>query len=276
MSGAQSRRGWLNLVLIALVLGLGGMAWWFTQQPVNGPQTLWSGDPARIQLLTLERRPDLNPVQKLRFEQRDGQWWMVAPHPVAANTIRLRQLFTLLDETVAADYDAAGRDLIQYELQPGHVTLRFDQQQFVLGAVNSVSRNRYVLHDNRIKLVPETIYGSAVSDWVNFVDLKLLPAAEKLTAVTLPESYPFDPSLLPLWQRASAIRLEPLPEKAAQQAQGTIVLTLEQGEPVKFMILGTGDELVLGQQERGVSYFIPAAQAAELLPGYPTEAENSD
>ncbi|MEZ5448205.1 MAG: hypothetical protein R3E89_04035 [Thiolinea sp.] len=60
---------------------------------------------------------------------------------------------------MAADYDAAGRDPDQYgRLQPGHVTLRFDQQQFVLSAVNSVSRNRYVLHDNRIKLSARKLF----------------------------------------------------------------------------------------------------------------------
>ncbi|MEZ5448206.1 MAG: hypothetical protein R3E89_04040 [Thiolinea sp.] len=70
-------RRWLNLVLIALVLGLGGMAWWFTQQPVNGPQTLWSSDPARIQMLTLGdttlircKNCGLNSVTG------NGGWWL--------------------------------------------------------------------------------------------------------------------------------------------------------------------------------------------------------
>lgn len=167
--GSMWSRFRLNGLLLLVVCGLGGLAWWFATEQQSRADLLFSGDVASINLLTLERPEDASGVKKIRFEKKGGGWLMVAPDQHQANPIRIRQLFTFINEPVAAIYDSAGRDLVQYGLQPERLIVRFNDQQFVLGAINTVSGNRYVLHDSKIKLVSEAIYGLATGSWEAFV-----------------------------------------------------------------------------------------------------------
>ncbi len=267
--GLQTRRMLLNVMLLLLVAGLGGLAWWFVNKPQAGPERIYSGALESITLITLERAAQTADAKTIRFEQREGYWWMVQPRTIMANGVRLRQLFTFLNENVVASYDAAGKDLAQYGLQPAQVTLRFNDQQYVLGTDNAVSQNRYVLHDNKIKLLPETIYGSVTGDWVNFVSLRLLPEDKQVQSVILPEGYRQTDDLANSWQNADAIRLEAGERGADAYAQANnakVVLNLSDGESLTFLVLQQADELEIIQPERGIRYFIPATQAEYLLP----------
>lgn len=167
MAGLGRSRFRLNGLLLLIICGLGVFAWWFSQRQ-TGSERLFSGDYEAINLLTLERVGDFSGEGKIRFEKKAGDWLMVAPHQRVANPTRIRQLFTLIEEPVVAVYDAAGRDLSQYGLKSGRLILRFNDQQFTLGAINSISGNRYVLHENKIKLVSEAVYGLATGSWEAF------------------------------------------------------------------------------------------------------------
>lgn len=169
MAGSVWARFRLNGLLLLLVCGLGGLAWWFSTQQQSRADLLFTGDYDSINLLTLERSANVTGVDKIRFEKNGDDWLMVAPYQRVANLTRIRQLFTFINEPVTATYDAAGRDLAQYGLKPGRLTLRFNNHQFVLGAMNTVSGNRYVLHENKVKLVSEAVYGLATGSWEAFV-----------------------------------------------------------------------------------------------------------
>ncbi len=268
MSGLQSRRLLLNFLMLLLVAGLGGLAWWFVNKPQQGPETLYSGALETINLITLERDSQVADAAKIRFEQRDGYWWMESPRKIMANGVRLRQLFTFLNEEVVASYDAAGKDLAKYGLQPAKVTLRFNDQQYVLGENNAVSQNRYILHDNQIKLVSEAIYGSVSGDWVNFVSLRLLPQGKAVKSVELPEGHVRTDDLLNSWQNADAIRLEPSDAQVdyVQASRGRVVITFVDDEQLDFLLLSAGDEVELLQPDSGIRYFVPATQVEYLLP----------
>ena len=268
MASAQIRRLWLNLLMLLLVVGLSGLAWWWLNKPQQGPETLYTGALDSINLITLQRDAKVEGASKIRFELQDGYWWMVAPRKVMANGVRLRQLFTFLNEEVTASYDAAGQDLVQYGLQPGRVTLRFNNQQYVLGETNPVSNNRYVLHNNRIKLASEAVYNSVTGDWVNFVALKLLPEGVKVKSVALPDGYEQTDDLANSWQNASAIRLEPWDKKDSdtEEAAEEIIVSLVGGGKMTFLLLKKSGEIELAQPDSGIRYVIPETQGSYLLP----------
>lgn len=169
MAGLRGSRFRLNGFLLLLVCGLAALAWWFSGQQQAGPVRLLNSTYEDIHLITLVRHQNAMDVDTLRFEKQEGEWQMVAPQQHPASVNQIRQLFTLLNEPVVAVYDSAGKDLAQYGLQPARLTLRFNNHQFVLGAINTVSGSRYVLHDNKIKLVSEAVYGLATGNWQAFL-----------------------------------------------------------------------------------------------------------
>lgn len=273
MAGVQKRRLLINLLMLSLVAGLGGIVWWSGQGEESGTQGLVALDPQQIQQIAIERRQPEDGVATIRLEKQGEAWMMRQPQSVPANAVRLRQLFTFLNEPVSGDYDAAGQDLAGFGLQPGAATLRFNQEQFVLGNTNSVSGKRYVLHNNRVKLLSEAVFSSLTGDWVNFVSLNLLGAEAVVKAVTLPAGFIQTDELVSSWQQASAIRLEPFNQPPTPAAQEQVELALQSGETLRFLLLGQGEEVILGQPERGIRYFIPAAQASYLLPTPAASAE---
>nr|CAA6829774.1 MAG: Unknown protein [uncultured Thiotrichaceae bacterium] len=159
----------LNGLLLLVICGLAIFAWWFSAQKQSGPERLFMGDYESINLLTVDRPERSAGAKKILFEKKEKHWLMVAPYLHKADPMRIRQLLTFLSEPVAATYDSAGRDLAQYGLQSTRLILRFNEQQFILGKLNTVSGNRYVLHENKIKLVSEAVYGLAIGDWESFV-----------------------------------------------------------------------------------------------------------
>lgn len=158
--GTQTRRLLVNLALLLIVAGVGGRVWWQTSQPEKSPPTLLALGKGEITRIGIVRHPGTPQADSIRMEKQPGeQWQMLEPKQAKVNHTRITQLFTLLDETVTASYDATGKDLKQYALQPGNVALTLNGQTLLFGMENPVSHQRYILHDGRIKLVSEAVYG---------------------------------------------------------------------------------------------------------------------
>lgn len=168
--GAMLRRMLLNLALLLLVAGVGVWGWQLARQPEKTSEALLSLGKGEINQLIIMLRPGTAQVQTIRMQKYAAeQWKMLEPQQANVNPVRVTQLLTLLDEVVNASYDVQGKDLTQYALQPGNVTLTLNDQTLVFGMENPVSHQRYILHNGKIKLVSEAVYGlliGAVQDWL--------------------------------------------------------------------------------------------------------------
>lgn len=263
----QARRLLLNLALLLLVAGLGGLAWWKTNQPQQQPATLLNLSRADITRVTITRHPGTAPQDKIRLERQGEHWRMLEPRQADTNPARISQLFTLLDETVQASYDATGKDLKQYGLEPAALSVAFNAETLLFGAENPVSNQRYFLHDGKLKLASEAVYGLLTGEALELVSNKLIPEGRSLKSVVLPEGYAAKTDTLQNWQSADAIRLESWDGKG--ENKGNIVLTLDDGSQINLTLLSTEGELVLTNAATGIRYSLAEPQRSQLLPNQP-------
>lgn len=260
----QARRLLLNIALLLLVAGLGGVAWWQSSQPGKQPETLLGLTRADITRVTITRQPGQNPADTIRLERQGERWRMLEPRQADTNPARISQLFTLLDETVGGSYDAAGKDLSQYGLQPGEVSVAFNDETLLFGAENPASNQRYILHGGKLKLASEAVYGLLTGEVLELVSNKLIPAGRSLKNVRLPEGHIAKADTLQNWQSADAIRLESWDGKSEQKDH--ITLTLDDGSQVELAWLSDEGELMLGNTATGILYILPETQRSQLRP----------
>ncbi len=263
MASTSRSRLFLNLVLLLLVAGLGGFVWWQGNQPEQKPDSLLTQTRADITRVTITRNPAGDRPDVIRLERTGEQWNMLEPKQVQANATRITQLFTLLDETVDASYDATGMELAQYGLQPAAVSVAFNDETLGFGEENPVSHKRYILSGGKIKLASEAVYGLLTGDPLELVSNKLVPQGRTLKEVSLPEGFSSKPETLQNWQSADAVRLEALTGKP----EGLPVsLTLDDGNKLVFVLLPDAGELVLASETLGIRYILPETQRANLFP----------
>ncbi len=260
----QTRRWVLNLALLVLVGGLGALAWWQTQQPAAQPDTLLRLTRADITRVTITRALGSATPEVIRLARAGERWRMLEPKQFAANATRISQLFTLLDETVVASYDASGKDLKQYGLEPGSVSLAFNDETVVFGTENPISRKRYLLHDGKLKLVSEAVFGLLTGEATTLLSNKLIPEGRTVTAVSLPAGFNAGAAgLLQKWQSADALRVETY---AGEVSKGKVVLTLDDGNKLTLDLLSDEGELILANIVSGIRYVCAETQRTVLLP----------
>lgn len=264
-ASAQSRRLLLNVALLLLVAGLGALAWWKSSQPEKLPETLLNLTRADITQVLITRHPGAGTADSIRLQRQGNSWRMLEPKQADANPARISQLFTLLDESVEASYDAAGKDLKQYGLEPGEVSVAFNNETLLFGAENPISNKRYILVGGKLKLASEAVYGLLTGEALDLVSNKLIPENGKLKSISLPDGYASKAETMQNWQSASAIRLEPWDGKG--ESRGRVTLTLADGGKVTLDLLaGDAGDLVFGNAALGVRYILPDSEQANLLP----------
>ena len=82
--------------------------------------------------------------------------------------------------------------------------------------------------------------------------------------MSLPQGYASQPTTLPNWQSADAVRVEAWDGNDA--GHGTITLMLDNGSELTLVLLTTQGELLLGNKTVGIRYVLPEVQRGNLLP----------
>lgn len=77
--------------------------------------------------------------------------------------------------------------LQQFGLSDPEVILSMNNEQFAFGGVESISENRYVLHQGMIFLVQDDVTPLLTASAGSFVDNRLIAEASQLTRLSLPQ-----------------------------------------------------------------------------------------
>ena len=170
---ATSKRFFLNLVLLLVVLGLG----WFIYHQMHSSKradTLYDeamgNEIVSIHIVHQENPSEDRPASKIEMQKNDGKWKIVKPIVAAVDTNKIKHLLTLLSERIEASYPVEGKDLSVFGLDKEPLSVSFNGVRFQLGASNPVSRKRYIRKSDTIYLIDETVYGLLRSGTKGFVE----------------------------------------------------------------------------------------------------------
>lgn len=266
MTPVTLRRLGVNLGLLVLVLGLAGLVWWQLQQKEQALQSarVLPLSLSEVNSVVVERKQE-GMDSKLVLKREGEQWQLVEPQQLAANPIKVRQLFTLLDEKVESSYPSAGKDLSAYGLNPAELSLSINGHQLVFGQTNPVSNNRYLLNAGQIQLVNEAVYSLLQEPWVNFVALQLVPDDFQLSAVQLPSGFAELPQLVSNWKNAEALRIDSFDPQKLTADLPRVVLTGSSGTR-ELVVVNLKEDIVLADPVKQLTYVLPISQAAQLFP----------
>ena len=156
---SSGKRLFLNLLLLLLA---GGLIWFVATRP---PETrkmsdrLYDasmGDNITKVLIQVQGHPDILIENTAKAGEADN-WMIIQPFQASADEDKVRLLFTLLTDPVSASYDAKGKNLAPFGLDPEQMSISFNGVKLILGNLNQVSQTRYILKGNKIYLIAESV-----------------------------------------------------------------------------------------------------------------------
>jgi len=278
------RGRWLLNLGLALLAGV--LALLLLEQPgvtpPPAPERLSTRDPSAVQKITV-RRGDSPAVVLERGAER--AWRIVAPFTARADARHAEGLAQLLAAQTSAAFAAEPVALAQYGLARPSVVLDLDGFEIALGATHPIGRERYVLADNKVQLVSETVLQFVPADATDLVDPRLFEPGVRPVAIDLPgfrlekgeKAWRLDPAneqpsqdrLLEFvddWREARALSVQ-RQSGHVPTAQVTVTLEAANGERIErhIGVIARAPELVLLRADEGLQYRFPAALGARLF-----------
>jgi hypothetical protein len=278
-----------NLVLLAIVIAL----LWLSQreQAVDQQQTstLSSLETEAIDVIQIERDGKVN----LRLERHQSQWVLTEPFNARANPTRINLLLSLLKAPVHGEFQPMDQAALnQFGLSNPDVILSMNSEQFAFGGVESLSENRYVLHQGMIFLVQDDVTPLLTASAGSFVDNRLIPETSQLRRLIIPAGPDTDTlfrfmlqdgqwqsetgelsadkmkTLVDSWQHAYAMQVRYLDQDELNTlAEPQIQLWLDdKPQPMQLVMRQSGQTLHLINPALQLQYDFPLALRNQLLP----------
>ncbi|RKZ79075.1 MAG: hypothetical protein DRQ35_04895, partial [Gammaproteobacteria bacterium] len=154
-----------NIVLLLLIVGL----YWFNNRNntvINNAEQLTAINSSEIQLITITR-PN---VDEITIEKTSSGWQISHPIKARANNTRIALLLGLLNSySYAQQANDSNSMLEQYGLAPEKVSLKLNDYQFQFGDTETISKHRYVLHNDTIHLIDDQVTPLLNANVISFI-----------------------------------------------------------------------------------------------------------
>jgi hypothetical protein len=180
----MTRRTWLNLALLSLVIILGALAYFepggkkVEQQlpllALTQPQVM------RIQILARNNPP-------VQLERTSDGWMITAPIRVAASDYRVNNMLQLLGATSYSFFPVAEHPLSGFGLEHPAGRIVFNDQAIEFGDTEPLNNHRYVRVGEQIHLIDDRYYYQSQMMLTALVDTALVPAGRSLKHILLPD-----------------------------------------------------------------------------------------
>jgi hypothetical protein len=218
------------------------------------------------------------------LEKQGEQWRITQPLNLRANEFRVSTVLRVAQTGSHAHFDAAGRDLKQFELDAPKVRLHLGEQLIEFGGVNPLDNRRYLRVGDVIHLTGDDSYFRLITDAASFVSTALLPErAQELSEIRLPDlsvkrgadgKWTVTPPVADLsaddvnkfvdeWRHAQALQVVAY---TGTPTGGTATLVIGDGATqFQFDIMADDGDLVLGRKDAGVQYQFTADARKRML-----------
>lgn len=276
------RKSWITLgALLAGVIALGLFVWLKPPKPQAATFALSALKSADVRTLRVLRKGK----SLASLEKRGAEWFITEPVKAPADDFQVLRVLAILDAKSALQYPAT--DLAKFELEPPQTEIIVNDQRFAFGAINTVTRDQYVLTQNQIFPVALN-YGAAVP-----ADADALLRKSVLARGDAPVRFEFGAlstsgtfgvatdgkkwSTTPpagdisqddynrwvaQWREGSALRTEMLDKRKPARE---IHITLKEGAKVTLGVVQTEPELVLQRADLGLQFVFTGDIGKQML-----------
>lgn len=279
-----------NLILV-IILGL--LYWLNTQEPDHQqttPTLSQIGAKSIDKIIISQSKRD-----DIMLAKQAEQWQLTQPIQVVANPTRINLLLSLLSMHTGRQQPVLDqKNLEQFGFDDNSTRLQLGEQLFTFGNVEPISQQRYILHNNVIYLLEDTISPLLNTRASSFIDNRLLPNST-IIKLTLPmyedqnitdhtanltlsgthwTSSPMQSadkltSLVDTWQRAYALQVIPLHAITAildKHLKQSVLIWLEnRTTPLQLTLYLSDNALFIVNQELNLAYQFPRMLYQQLL-----------
>ena len=216
----------------------------------------------------------------LKFEKRDGRWWITEPLTAPAEEDRMTLIMSIADTPSHTHYSVAQADLSRFGLRTPQATLLLGGTRIDFGDTDPIRRQRYTLVGDTLHLLEDVFLHLLVASESDFLDKKLLPHGEPIRLeipgiritrtrsgkwVSLRTDRRDYTRLFQAWKNASASSVTRLEETVPAPAD-TVRVEFEDAPPLIYVILPRTAETVLARPDLNLAFQLSDASAQELLP----------
>lgn len=257
----MSSRIFINVGLLATIVIVAAILM-FTEDKSKQDNTIYVSDidANTINKIVLTNSAD----EKLEFEKINSDWKITQPKTISANPDRIKTLLGLLTLPSATKLSINEVKLEDIGLEPAKASLNFDNYKFKFGATDAIEQKRYVLFENHIYLIEDRLYPQLNSGLHFYIDNRLTQGKNIQSIDINGEIYlaSENPALIQHWQAARAHNITRYTEK---ETNGSITVTLGNGNIIEYDIISDENNLRLTREERDIEYHLLSTHRKELL-----------
>ena len=290
-------RGWLSL--LALFVAVAGLGAWVYYRPTaeddQKPLALSALNASEVRNIRVERSAaraasvgdttaqgaqakSAEPPPVIVLQRAEGGWRMTAPFAARAEAFQVERLLSILDTRSSSRFPTT--DLGRYGLAEPAVKVTLDGESFAYGAVNTMTREQYVLTRDAVYAIPLTQRNAVPRDADALVSRSLFAPGETPIGFDLPGfaatlqdgTWSFTPqdgsgadernAWVDAWRQATAVRAK---RHDGRTPDASVNVKLGDGRTVAIGILEREPELVLLRADEGIQYHFFADTAKRLL-----------
>lgn len=276
----MQRRLLINLGLLLLIILLSVLIYHGSEQKKTAPDVkLTQLQPDTIKKIQITRKGS----DTIELVRKDKQWFMQKPIQAPANEFRIKTLLKLANAYSYTHFVASAAELQQYQLDKPAISVSFNGTTIALGNTSPVEKRRYVLVNNTVHMINDSLYQQLQAPATFFLDNQLVRGDSPIKQIRFPGYtieaangiWQIDPkrdtssdklvSLVQAWESLTAITVKTYqPETVSNQPQQVIIET-EDGKTQHFDIVSPAPDLVLANPELGLEYVIADEITGDLF-----------
>jgi hypothetical protein len=274
------KRWWLNLALIAIVLGLAALVVYKrAQEKSEEAPSLTALHSENISRIRLTRPQQPGTV----LEKNTAGWRLTAPLSARVNQFNVDRLLRVTRAKSEARVQT-GVDLGQYGLDKPQAHLWFNDEEIAFGAPHPINNQIYVRYRDQIHLIPSHHYAPVSYRYDHYIDTRLLEEGRQPIGFRLPDfrltlkdgvwrRLPENRKLatdninrfVDEWRHAHALTVDRYTGKHAQEWLKIDFRGQNKPETLMLGILAYKPNFILYRKDEGLEYHFPEDTGKRLM-----------